>query len=175
MGLFNRLSRMIGQFIGSRRESVMKRPRGMKVYGSQGRLEIDELDIGVPLYDTANGDAQALIDNEESAAYLRWYGQVAIADHANQANFSNLSWAVPGKTVAVIDRKAAQDRFVCYRTQIGHIRIGARGSNQVFDEDWKPVHGQNNNGLTIYTCIGKPAKDVMDVRLTYWRREEAID
>ena len=136
-------------------------------YGSQGRLEIPELAIGVPLYDTTTGSAQKIVDDENSAAYLFWGDQIAIADHSSQANFNNLNNAVPSRTTAYIVRPGRTERYVCAQTQIGHIKIGSSG-NQIYDCKWRPVYQQNRGRLTIYTCIQKSAQDVMDVRLTYW-------
>lgn len=175
MGILNRLSRIFARLVANRPMVIQTGPDPapepkVKVYGSQGRLEINELGISVPLYDTSRGDAQKLVDDVDSAAYLRWGTQVAVADHACQANFANLSRAVPGRTIAVIDRKTSQEQYMCYRTQVGHIRIIAPGNNNIYDANWAPVKTQNAGGLTIYTCMGKSAEDVMDIRLTYWKK-----
>lgn len=140
-----------------------------KVYGSSGRLEIPELGISVPLYNTSSGSAQAIVDSLDSAVYLRWgNGQIAIADHANQANFSNLEYAQVDKTRAFIDSGTSRVPYVCYRSQVGHIKTDV-GGNSIFDEAWNPVFWQNAGGLTIYTCIHRSAPNIMDIRLTYWR------
>lgn len=141
----------------------------LKVYGSSGRLEIPELDISVPLYDTSVGSAQRIVDNLDSAVYLRWgNGQIAIADHSNQANFSNLEHAKAGESKAFIDSGTSRVQYVCYRSQVGHIKTDV-GGNSIFDEAWNPVFWQNAGGLTIYTCIHRSAPNIMDIRLTYWK------
>ncbi len=138
-----------------------------KKYGTHGRLEIPELHISVPLYDAHDGNQQEIVDEPQSAVYMRWGQQGAIADHSNQDRFSNLNRVRPWHTIATIDRQSAKEKFRCYRTQVGHIRT-AEGANRIFDSGWKPVYAQNPGGLCIYTCIGRSAEDVMDVCLTYW-------
>lgn len=138
------------------------------VYGNAGRLEIKDLNISVPVYDTKIGSAQSVIDANDSAVYLNWGNQFAIADHANQGNFSNLNHVVVGKTEAILDRRVAKERFVCVGSQIGHIKT-ENGVNTIFDSKWQFAYIQNPGGLTIYTCIERSSENVMDVRLTYWQ------
>lgn len=141
------------------------------VYGTHGRLDIRNLFISVPLYDAATGaDKQRMVDNPNSAVFFKLGVQNVIADHADQANFSNLNMAKPGMTARIYDReKETVYRFV--KSQVGHIRISQLG-NRLFDQNWQQVSTQNEGGLCIYTCIGKSADDVMDVRLTYWQPVE---
>ena len=139
-----------------------------KVYGTRGRLEIPELNISVPLNGTESGGAQKVIDREDSAVYLIWPNNITIADHCHQANFSNLNKSVPGRTKAYIVTPDSKKGYVCYKTQVGHIKIGGT-SNVLYDHNWEAVYKKNQGGLTMYTCIEKSAPDVMDVRLTYWK------
>ena len=142
-------------------------------YGNVGRLEIADLDIRVPVNNTRIGSAQAVIDARDSAVYLNWGNQKAIADHACQANFSNLNQAVVGKTKAVLDRGTSKEQFLCVDSQIGHIKTES-GVNTLYDSKWRFAHLQNPGGLAIYTCIQRSAPDIMDVRLTYWQPIEKI-
>lgn len=143
-----------------------------ELFGSKGLLEIQDLGIKVPLYDTSVGPAQTIVDAENSAVYLRWgNGQIAIADHANQQNFSNLEKAIPGRTIAHIRTYDSDKEFICYQVQVGHIKTSASG-NSIFDADGNPVFWQNPGGITIYTCIRRSASDVMDIRLTYWHPKQ---
>ena len=137
-------------------------------YGTHGRLEIPDLAISVPLNGIECGPAQKVIDLEDSAIYLNWPNQTVIADHCHQGNFSNLNQAIPGQTKAFILEPDSKKSFVCYQTQIGHIKIGEK-SNILFDHDWIPVYKSNVGGLTMYTCIEKSSANVMDVRVTYWK------
>lgn len=143
------------------------RPK-IRKYGTHGRIEIPELGISVPLYDSVNGNSQELCDNADSAVCMKWSSQIAIADHCNQGNFSNLNKARVGRTIATIDQQDKKEHYRCVRSQIGHIRISESG-NRIFDSNWAPAYKQNAGGLCIYTCIEKSAPDVMDVRLTYWQ------
>ena len=138
------------------------------VYGTRGRIEIPELNISVPLNGTESGGAQEVIDREDSAVYLIWPNNITIADHCHQANFSNLNKAIPGRTKAYIVTPDSKKGYFCYKTQVGHIKIGAT-SNTLYDQNWEAVYEKNGGGLTMYTCIERSAPDVMDVRLTYWK------
>ena len=138
------------------------------VYGTYGRLEIPDLNISVPLYGVESGSAQQVVDLEDSAAYLKWPEQITIVDHCQQGNFANLNKAIPGQTKAFIVEPDLKKTYVCYQTQIGHIKIGTT-SNVLFDKDWIPVYKSNAGGLTMYTCIEKSSQNVMDVRVTYWK------
>ena len=140
-----------------------------KLYGDRGRLEIPDLDISVPLYDTYGKDSQKIVDTYNSAAYLHWGEQVAIADHASQANFIRLNQVREGITDAYIVNQGAREKYVCYQSQVGHIQT-VNGKNQIYDAKWRSVFTQNTSGLTIYTCMQRSAPDVMDIRLTYWKK-----
>ena len=139
-----------------------------KVYGNRGRLEIPDLFISVPLYDTSTGGAQQIIDRQNSAVFLRWNAQNAIADHSDHANFENLKNAIVGKTNLYIDTPNSRVTYQCVKKQIGHIKI-SDGGNRIFDENWQSPYVQNAGGLCLYTCIARSQPDVMDVRLTYWQ------
>ena len=149
-----------------------ERPQKSKVYGSHGRLEIQNLFISVPLYNALDArDMQRVVDDQHSAVFFHFGVQDAIADHSCQENFNNLNLARPGM-IAVIDEKDKQTSYKMIKSQIGHIRITPLG-NRLFDQDWQQVATQNAGGLCIYTCIGKSSDDVMDVRLTYWQPVES--
>ena len=139
------------------------------VFGTSGRLEIPELEIGVPLYDSRGQDKQAIVDAENSAIYMNWGTQQCIADHTYQSNFVNLNKAIVGKTIAFIDDGTNRRAYCCVSSQIGHIRIGMNGGNTLLDANWELVYPQNYGGICIYTCLRKSADDVMDVRLTFWQ------
>lgn len=171
MGILNRIIGVLG--LQRRVEPAVKRAAPqqpvVKVYGTHGRLEIPSLFISVPLYDSRGADNQRVVDNPNSAAYMHWQKQDAIADHASQASFSNLNMVKPGKTVATIDLRNRQEKYLCVNSQIGHIRLSPNG-NRIFDANWNSANFQNEGGLCIYTCIQRSSEDVMDVRLTYWQQ-----
>ena len=139
----------------------------IKKYGTYGRLEIPELSISVPVYKAENGNQQKLCDDINSAVCLNWGSSIAIVDHCDQANFSNLNYVKVGQTVATVDQETSQKQYRCIRSQVGHLKIQPSG-NRLYDSSWTPVYNLNPGGLTIYTCLHKSAADVMDVRLTYW-------
>ena len=132
------------------------------------RLEIKELGIDVPVIRASGKNTQEIIDRPNAAVYMHWYTQDAIADHASQSNFKNLNNANAGKTMAVLYDDAKPRKLICTKSQIGHIRISPKG-NRIFDQNWESLYHKNKGGICIYTCIAKSAKDVMDVRVTYWQ------
>ena len=124
----------------------------------RNRVVIPALLISIPLYD-ANGEAQQIVDAPRSAAFIRWHGQDAIADHSGQDGFERIAHAKPGKTVAYVKG----EKYVCTEKQIGHIADG-----KIYDSKGERVR---SGGLCMYTCIGETAPGVMAVWLTYWRKE----
>ena len=138
-----------------------------KTYGDAGLLEIPSLRISVPLYYPGVRSAQEITDDKNSAACFPWGGQTVIADHSHQGNFSMLNLAKAGQTVATVDSENGRQAYLCSRSQVGHLKTTEYG-NELYDEEWAKVAGQNPGGLCIYTCIAKSARDVMDVRLTFW-------
>lgn len=133
-----------------------------------GTLMIPELHINVPLYSSENGNAQRIVDDSDSAVHISWPGgREVIADHASQANFSNLKDVRPNCTIAVLETKEHQNVYICSKYQIGHI-ITENGKNSLRDADMNLVYTQNQNALTVYTCLSKAAADDMRCHLTYW-------
>lgn len=124
---------------------------------SRNRVIIPSLFISIPVYES-HGNAQLIVNAENSAAFIRWNGQNAVVDHSGQNGFQRISKAKPYKTTAYV----RGEKFLCTKKQIGHIR-----QSKIFDSEWKPV---KSDGLVMYTCIGKSADDVMDVWLVYWKR-----
>lgn len=124
----------------------------------RNRVVIPALLISIPLYD-AKGNAQQIVDAPHSAAFIRWNGQDAIADHSGQDGFQRIAYARPGKTVAYVKG----EKYVCTEKQIGHIADG-----KIYDSKGERVR---SGGLCMYTCIGETAPGVMSVWLTYWSKE----
>ena len=131
---------------------------------------IQSLNIDAPLYEGEKGTAQRIVDKKRSAAFIRWQYQNVIADHVGEQNFSNLTRAVPGVTVAIIEyENGNRERYYCIKNQVGHIRI-ENGKNKMYDSQWNYAGTQNVGGLAIYTCRGIRKGDIQDVTLTYWKR-----
>ena len=178
MGILNRLTAAAINYFSNRPQTIQAAKEAkaaqapvapkVKIYGTKGRVEIPDLHISVPLYDTSVGAAQQIVDNQNSAVYLHWPAQNAIADHASQANFSNLSNVIVGSTTMSIETPNNARYYRCVKSQVGHIKT-TNGSNRIFDENWESPYIQNTGGICIYTCLGRSAPDIMDVRLTYWQ------
>lgn len=150
--------------------------RPLRRYGNAGRVEIPELNIGVALYDTRTGAAQQIVDNPESAVFLHWEEQKAIADHNNQSNFANLNRVRPyGTAMYLISVNGMREKYICVSSQIGHIKINEHGANTIYDSKWESPRHKNRGGVCVYTCIQRSAPDIMDIRLTYWRKAKNLN
>ena len=138
-----------------------------KIYGTHGRIEIPSLSISLPLYE-ASTNAQKIVDDKNSAAFIKWLDQDVIVDHSGQDGFERLEKAIPKSTIAyvVYNNGKSTERYICTKKQIGHIKT-VGGKNKLLDSQWQhPKSGC----LLMYTCIKKSAPDVMDVWLIYWKR-----
>ena len=138
-----------------------------KTYGTHGRIEIPDLNIGIPLYLTEDKNAQKIVDDQDSAACICFGEQNIIVDHVSQG-LSNLINVKPGVTKAYIQYEdGSHESYICECSQLGHIKKSSSG-NQLFDWTWKHALGKNKNCLTIYTCLGRADGDDQLVTLTYW-------
>lgn len=134
-----------------------------------GFLLIPSLKIAVPVYEAQNGNGQDVIDRPNSAVLLRWGNLTIIADHRTQSNFENLNRAEPSKTKAFFITNGKMHIYKCDYSAIGHNRTEPTG-NHLYDNHWAKVTQIMHDGIVMYTCIVRSAKDVMDVRLTHWRK-----
>ena len=125
---------------------------------TQNYVIIPALRICIRLYDT-HGNAQAIVDKKNAAAFIRWRDEYAIADHSGQDGFERLAHATPWKTIAFVKGV----KYICTDKQIGHIENG-----KIYDSKDGPVR---SGGLCMYTCIGETAPGVMAVWLTYWQNK----
>ena len=165
---------------------VSEDPVPDKMLGSYGRLEIPDLSISVPLYSAEGKDAQKIVDATNSAAIFGLGKQTVIADHVHQSNFQNLIRVQPGKTKAFIhttDRitryvcilsfvrttDGKKQSYICILSQLGHIQKSEVG-NRLYDWEGTPARDKNENGLTIYTCLGPSVDDIQKVTITYWKK-----
>ena len=136
-------------------------------------LAIPKLLIAVPVEERMFGNGQDILDKENLAVSFHWNKLMVIADHNHQSNFKNLNKAKEGTKAYLIDKKKIE-MYVCDSTQVGHITLSPHG-NRLYDSEYMPVHLVFDSGLCIYTCIEKSADDIMDVRLTHWRKDERKD
>ena len=133
------------------------------------KLKIPTLSINVPIYDRVSGSGQEIIDRADSAVRFKQGPLTIICDHCTHANFMRLNAAVPEHTRAFIVKGIFnRERYVCTGSEVGHILISDSG-NRLYDSQWRHVY-QTHEGLCIYTCMRKSAEDVMDVRLTFWKK-----
>ena len=158
---------MIGRDNAMTFKDILKKLKPVKVYGTHGRIEIPDLGIGVPLYETGSGNAQNLVDNPGSAAFIRYGTQSIIADHVSQG-FSNLINVKPGVTKAYIRyADGRQEEYTCQCSQLGHIRKSESG-NVLLDWTWGRALMRTGDNLVIYTCLGNAIGNDQRVTLTFW-------
>ena len=149
---------------------VSEDPVPDKMLGSYGRLEIPDLSISVPLYSAEGKDAQKIVDATNSAAIFGLGKQTVIADHVHQSNFQNLIRVQPGKTKAFVrTTDGKKQSYICILSQLGHIQKSEVG-NRLYDWEGTPARDKNENGLTIYTCLGPSVDDIQKVTITYWKK-----
>lgn len=143
-----------------------------KIFGTHGRIEIPDLEIEIPLYDSEYGNAQSIVDRLDSAVFISHGQQGIIVDHVDQG-FKNLINVKPGITKAYIYyydpelKDGSVEQYSCVCSQLGHIKKNISG-NRLFDWSWKQAPDKNKDGLTIYTCLGNAIGDDQRVTLTYW-------
>ena len=139
-----------------------------RTYGNLGRLEIPTLGINVAVSDTEFGDQQSLVDAEDSAAYLHWYSQDAIADHRSQ-EFSNLPSAVPGKTVAYLLNENGAKSYVCVYKGDATVTYKDGHKSSIVDDEGRSALSANEGGICMYTCNGQLEGSELNVTITYWQ------
>jgi hypothetical protein len=111
--------------------------------GDAGNLTIPAIGTDVALY--SDGDAQTIVNQEDSAAYLESYAEPIIADHNYQSNFSQLKNC--SGQYCYLTRNGSTVRYQCVRveagTNTGSALITASGVN---------VTKTHVSDLVIYTC-----------------------
>ena len=145
-------------------------------YGTDGRLNIDELKITVPLYHKVAGETttQSVVDAPYSACFMKWRSQNAISDHCSDGNMFHLAEAQVGMTASVEHENGAHEVYRCVEVTDGYIKEGrlyfADGRDLSCSDD------VNAGGIGIYTCwVNQPTKRLKEigaqvfVTVTLWR------
>lgn len=144
-----------------------------KIFGTHGRIEIPDLEIEIPLYNSECGNSQSVVDNLDSAVFISYGKYGIIADHVDQG-LKNLINAKPGITkVYIRHENGSQESYICECSQVGHIKKSESG-NRLFNWLWERAPETNKNSLTIYTCFGVADGDDQRVTLTYWSFDGGI-
>ncbi len=137
-------------------------------FGTHGRLSIPTLGIDVAVYNAEGQNSQTIVDNLDSAAFIRWKGQNAIVDHRSQS-FYLLPEAIPGTTTACLVTPFYTDYYVCTYSGIGKIIYGENHKCKFIDDQGEAVNLANQGGICMYTCKDEMINNEVPVYVTYWR------
>ena len=119
-------------------------------YGTAGRLDIPSVGIGVALNyaPLEEGNAQAVVDREDSAAYFLWHDcKDVIADH-NYQSFRALPKVQVGDIAVVSTENGYADEYVCVRV----CHDGFNTGNDLLDENRTSIEYSDNSRFVMYTC-----------------------
>ena len=133
-------------------------------YGTCGRLDILSVGIGVALYSAplAEGNAQAVVDDEDSAAFFLWHDcKDVIADH-NYQSFKNLPKVNVGDTAVISTADGYKDEYVCVRVCHDGINTGT----DFLNESRETVETEPGS-LIMYTCNS----DWQHVTIVFWKKK----
>lgn len=131
-------------------------------YGTAGRIDIDSVGIGVPLYFAQLGvdDVQRIVDTPECAAYF-WYKGVmpVVADH-NDQGFANLRYVQKGDIAVSSFADGHRGEYVC-----NCVCYGTNSGTALLDSEGFDVAGTVTADLIMYTCYD----GWRNVLITYWK------
>lgn len=92
--------------------------------GSIGVWQIPELDISIPVYIKGKKSEQAIIDEENSAAYVHWMTAYQVADHyASKAGRG--TWRIDKVHPLTLGYFVKPDgiyKYECYRTCVADVK-----------------------------------------------------
>ena len=130
------------------------------VRGNLGRLLIPDVEIDVALF-SAYSNAQQIVDNYDSAAYLDWDDKpdVMIADHDFQG-FTMIRYVDIGSTEAYIVSSNGTRTFCC----VDLIPNAINTSTDLVYPDMTSVFDAYTGKYFMYTCNG----DGRSVTITVW-------
>ena len=137
----------------------------MNKYGDAGRFRIPLLVIDTPLY-KSNHDAQKVVDNRNSAVWLKWPKFYTIADHCDQEGMWRLRWAIPKVTKLYLEQQSETTEYVCFKKQKGIIH-----NNKMYDSKKRNIMELDGIDLCVYTCTGRMPQGDTEVWLTYWKKQ----
>ncbi len=133
-------------------------------YGTAGRLDIPSVGIGVALNyaPLEEGNAQAVVDREDSAAYFLWHDcKDVIADH-NYQSFQVLPKVQAGDIAVVSTEDGYADEYVCVRV----CHDGFNTGNDLLDENRTSIEYSDNSRFVMYTCN----QDWQHITIVFWEK-----
>ena len=140
----------------------------IKTRGCYGILTIPSVGVDVALFLSSIWDiptGQTITDRTDSAAYQRdateAFGYEIIADHVHQG-FGKIKQAVPGDTLAYINTGDQILAYICTDNFIGWNCLNGSWGLQRYDGT--ETDGQNDGGITMYTCNSDGT-----ITITFWQ------
>lgn len=153
--------------------SEMMRARFL-VFGEMGRLDIDEVDIHIPLYAaTAEKTPQDVVDDAFSGWYAQWPTMEVVADHVSSGNMRRLKGIANGTRAAIVAKDEAPRVFQCFLVEPGCVADGCLRTVQGVCVRNNPYGAD----LIVYTCDLEqdPNAEVCKVTVTYWLRSQNLN
>lgn len=92
--------------------------------GSIGVWQIPELDISIPVYTKGKKSEQAIIDEENSAAYVHWMTAYQVADHYD-SKAGRGKWRIDKVhplTLGYFVKPDGTYKYECYRTCVADVK-----------------------------------------------------
>lgn len=133
-----------------------------------GFFMVSTLGICVPLY-LSEGNAQEIIDKENSAVIIETPNFNLVCDHNSQCNFQNLK-NTKLSTKAQIIKFNSIENYICTGIELG--KIITTDKNRLYDSNEELITKKKNIDLCVYTCQGRSEGNVTQVYLTFWRKVE---
>lgn len=136
--------------------------------GSVGRLTIPDVGINVALFNSGvfDANAQAIVDNQDSAALLSDIDVPIIADHTDQG-FCGIKSAVVGQSIAYINYGDYTESYTCVKKCIGR-----NDGNYLWDDEGRAIYYfqqdymQYMPYIILYTCN----EDKYNITITFWSK-----
>lgn len=132
--------------------------------GMYARLTIPDVNFSVALFDqSVTSPSQAIVDREDSAAYLyakEQWGMDLIADH-NIQGFERMKSSIPNKTYAYLDFGTYKEKYICVKNFVGR-----NTKYDLVDENGETIKWTNNDGIAMYTCNALYPY----ITITFWQR-----
>lgn len=114
-----------------------------------GRLFVPDLGINVAVFNTdlyPYTQAQALMDQEDSACFTRYGNVVLMGDH-NYQGFIVIQDAIPGDTIMTFQKGASFKNYIC--TEVG---TGINATSHAFDKNGQKFYLRDPGTVVLCTC-----------------------
>ena len=141
--------------------------------GSLCSLYIPSLNIKVPVYNSATGAAQSVVDKENAAAHLEWHSHDVFVDHQCQA-FKNLANATPNVTIAYLIEHQTVNTYVCLQKMEGIVVRTTECGAKIYGREIDKYFYSNDNAIFIYTCSPQQNDYNNNITITYWQPVNAM-